>query len=99
MSLMTNHVEAPTMSDHPSVQDFRADLLSPVAFHRVKALHALECQAEAIEGTPLGRELIGFVSRGIPYYSLEDPHYQVWVAQAVKHWERVGKKASAALAA
>jgi hypothetical protein len=87
------------MIDHRTAQDFRADLLSPVAFHRVKALHALERQAEVIEGTPLGRELIDFVSRGIPYYSLEDAQYQSWVDQAVKHWERVGKKASAALAA
>jgi hypothetical protein len=87
------------MSDHRTTQDFRADLLSPVAFHRVKALHALERQAEAIEGSPLARELIDFVSRGIPFYSLEDDHYRVWVNQAVKHWERVGKKVSAAVAA
>lgn len=79
--------------------EFRAELLSPVAFHRVKALHALECQAQAIDSTPLGRELLDFASRGIPYYSLEDASYTGWVDKAVKHWEKLDKKLKSAVPA
>lgn len=87
------------MSHQHTPTEFRAELLSPVAFHRVKALHALECQAQSIEATPLGKELLDFASRGIPYYSLEDSHYSVWVDKAVKHWEKLNKKLKAAVAA
>jgi hypothetical protein len=72
--------------------EFKAELLSPVAFHRVKALHALECMAQSIDGTPLGRSVLDFVSRGIPYYALEDAAYTQWVSQATAHWEKVAAK-------
>lgn len=85
---------------HPlTAQAFRGELLSPVAFHRVKALHALECQAHLLEGTPQGKALVTFVSRGIPYFSQDSTHYAGWVDQAVAYWELVSQKAGLAVAA
>ena len=36
----------------------------------------------------LAREVLDFTSRGIPYYSLDDQHFQSWVAQAVSLWQK-----------
>jgi hypothetical protein len=69
--------------------EFRADLLSPVAFHRVKALHALELQAQGLSDARLAAQIAAFTARGVPYYALDDQHYTAWVQQAVSLWTQV----------
>ena len=68
--------------------ELRADLCSPVAFHRVKALHLIEQLGEHSRDKRLAREVLDFTSRDIPYYSLDDQHFQSWVAQAVSLWQK-----------
>jgi hypothetical protein len=64
----------------------RQQLMSDHPMHRIKALHALEVARAA---TPEQQAAARFASRGIPFYSAQDPHYRAWVDKAVGHWERV----------
>ena len=64
----------------------RQQLMSDHPMHRIKAVHALEVARAA---TPEQQAAVRFASRGIPFYSAQDPHYRAWVDKAVGHWERV----------
>ena len=44
-----------------SPAEFRADLLSPVAFHRVKALHALELHGQALSDARLAGQILSLI--------------------------------------
>ncbi len=86
------------MSSSPSfVMDastLRERLMAPEPMPRVTALHALEGELELEQGASPARVALAsaaarFVERGIPYYSLQDPHYRAWVSKAVSYWERL----------
>ena len=89
-------------SSHSSVMDastLRERLMAPEPMPRVTALHALEEEAELEQGASPARVALAnaaarFVERGIPYYSLQDPHYRAWVSKAVSYWERLHQRAS-----
>lgn len=77
------------MSTHSNVIYFQAELRSPVAFDRTKALHSLELMGEQLHDQALAKEVLEFTSRGVPYYALEDAHFNAWVGQAGGLWTRV----------
>ena len=64
----------------------RQQLMSDHPMQRIKALHALELERAS---TPEQQAAARFASRGIPFYSAQDPHYRAWVDKAVGHWQRV----------
>lgn len=70
---------------------FRQGLLAPEPMPRVVALHALEAEIEHVQGgnPALVNAAARFVERGIPYYNVQDPHYQAWVSKAVSYWEKL----------
>lgn len=84
-------------SSHSSVMDsstLRERLMAPEPMPRVTALHALEGELELEQGASPARVALAnaaarFVERGIPYYSVQDPHYRAWVSKAVSYWERL----------
>ena len=76
------------MSTHSNVIYFQAELRSPVAFDRTKALHSLELMGEQLHDQTLAKEVLEFTSRGVPYYALEDSHFNAWVGQAGGLWTR-----------
>jgi hypothetical protein len=69
--------------------EFQAELCSPVAFHRIKALHLLERLADEAKDSRLQREVSTFTGRGVPYYALHAPHFNAWVQQASGLYGRV----------
>ncbi len=85
------------MSSHTTAMDastLRERLMAPEPMPRVAALHALEGKLELQQGASPARVALAnaaarFVERGIPYYSLQDPHYRAWVSKAVSYWERL----------
>jgi hypothetical protein len=85
------------MSSHISVMDastLREHLMAPEPMPRVTALHALEEEIERKPGANRARVALAhaaarFVERGIPYYSVQDPHYRAWVSKAVEYWEKL----------
>lgn len=73
----------------------REHLMAPDPMPRVTALHALE-EIELEHGASPSRVALAhaaakFVERGIPYYSVQDPHYRAWVSKAVSYWERLSQ--------
>lgn len=76
------------MNTHSNVIYFQAELRSPVAFDRTKALHSLERMGEQLQDQALAKEVLAFTSRGVPYYALEDAHFNGWVGQAGSLWSR-----------
>jgi len=76
------------MSTHSNVIYFQAELRSPVAFDRTKALHSLELMGEQLLDKALAKEVLDFTSRGVPFYALEDSHFNAWVGQAGGLWTR-----------
>jgi hypothetical protein len=85
------------MSSHSAAMDattLRERLMAPEPMPRVTALHALEEELELQQGASPARVALAhaaarFVERGIPYYSVQDPHYRAWVSKAVSYWERL----------
>lgn len=86
------------MSAHPTAAIdaaiLRERLLAPEPMPRIMALHALEEEIEQLQGgsaacVALANAAARFVERGIPYYNLQDPHYQAWVSKAVSYWEKL----------
>jgi len=83
------------MSLPASVTDsdtLRAQLMAPDPMQRAIALHALEVEvvrrAAASRGA-LAHEVEKFTARGIPFYSLHDPHFCNWVGKAVAYWQKL----------
>ena len=84
------------MSSATAVMDastLRERLMAPEPMPRFTALHALE-EVELEQGASPARVALAnavarFVERGIPFYSLQDPHYRDWVSKAVSYWERL----------
>ncbi|MBL0727556.1 hypothetical protein [Piscinibacter sp. HJYY11] len=74
---------------------FREGLLAPEPMPRFVALHALEEEIEHSQGSDaaLASAAARFVERGIPYYNVQDPHYQAWVSKAVSYWEKLHGRA------
>jgi len=76
----------------------RERLMAPEPMPRFTALHALEAEAEHRHGdsalASVASAAARFVERGIPYYNLQDPHYQAWVAKAVSYWEKLSGRAA-----
>lgn len=73
---------------------FREGLLAAEPMPRFVALHALEEEIEHSQGgdassVALANAAARFVERGIPYYNVQDPHYQAWVSKAVSYWEKL----------
>ena len=69
----------------------RENLMAPNPMQRAIALHALEVELER-KGAPratLANEVAKFTARGIPFYSLRDPHFCDWVGKAVSYWQRL----------
>ena len=89
----------PQTLDLLTAAEFQAELCSPVAFHRIKALHLLERLAEEGKDARLHREVNTFTSRGVPYYALHDPHFNAWVQQASGLYGRVRQQLPESLAA
>jgi hypothetical protein len=91
------------MSSASSVMDsstLRERLMAPEPMPRFTALHALE---EAVlepgagpSRVALAQAVARFVERGIPYYSVQDPHYRAWVSKAVSYWERLQQRSQKA---
>lgn len=87
------------MPSHSSAMNaftLRERLMAPEPMPRVTALHALEAELELQHGASPARVALAhaaakFVERGIPYYSVQDPHYRAWVSKAVSYWERLQK--------
>jgi hypothetical protein len=79
--------------------EYQAELCSPVAFHRIKALHLLERVADELKDARLQREVASFTGRGVPYYALHDPHFNAWVQQASGLYGRVRQQLPDTLAA
>lgn len=84
------------MSSASSVMDsstLRERLMAPEPMPRFTALHALEAIELEQDASParvaLAQAAARFVERGIPYYSVQDPHYRAWVSKAVSYWERL----------
>jgi hypothetical protein len=71
----------------------RERLMAPEPMPRFTALHALEAieleQGASPARVALAQAAARFVERGIPYYSVQDPHYRAWVSKAVSYWERL----------
>jgi len=72
-------------------QTLRRQLMAPNPMQRAIALHALEVEVERCAGPSpqLGNEVAKFVSRGIPFYALNDPHYCSWVGKAASYWDKL----------
>lgn len=74
---------------------FREGLMAPQPMPRFVALHALEEEIEHsshggdASSVALAHAAARFVERGIPYYNVQDPHYQAWVSKAVSYWEKL----------
>lgn len=77
------------MTTIASSQDLHTELMAPEAMTRVRALHAVEVEADKAGSTPLSQAFTDFAARGIPFYSPQDPHYQEWVGKAVGYWEQL----------
>jgi hypothetical protein len=93
------------MSAHPTAalnaSILRERLMAPEPMPRIMALHALEEEIEHLQGSDastvaLAHAAARFVERGIPYYNLQDPHYQAWVGKAVSYWEKLHGSAARA---
>ena len=83
MDLETSVVDSQTLRRH---------LMAPNPMQRAIALHALEVEVERCPGSgraQLGNEVSKFVSRGIPFYALNDPHYCSWVGKAASYWDKL----------
>lgn len=81
-----------------SDESLRKNLMSLDPMQRTLALHALEIQIARNAGhatTELLNEVAHFTERGIPFYSLRDPHFCEWVGQAVLYWQRLRAQTSA----
>jgi hypothetical protein len=70
----------------------REQLMAPDPMQRAIALHALE--VEVVRGATGARgalvhEVEKFTARGIPFYSLHDPHFRNWVGKAVAYWQKL----------
>ena len=75
-----------------SDDSLRENLMAPNPMQRAIALHALEVELERGNGAPrasLANEVAKFTARGIPFYSLRDPHFCDWVGKAVSYWQRL----------
>ena len=70
-------------------QTLRQHLMAPDPMLRLLGLHALERELERHPAGALINEIARFAARGIPYYSLSDPHFMEWVGKAVAYWERL----------
>jgi hypothetical protein len=82
MDLETSVVDSQTLRRH---------LMAPNPMQRAIALHALEVEVERLPACDrsLGNEVEKFVSRGIPFYALNDPHYCSWVGKAASYWDKL----------
>ena len=70
--------------------ELRQQLTAADPMARAIGLHALEIEVERRPGgDALAQEASRFAARGIPYYSLQDPHFQDWVGKAVSYWEQL----------
>ena len=83
-----------SMSAEMTVSTLRECLMAPEPMPRAMALHMLEeeighRQCGDASSIALANAAARFVERGIPYYSLHDPHYQAWVSKVVSYWERL----------
>lgn len=81
-----------------SDESLRKNLMAPDPMHRTLALHALEIQVEQRAGQAtkgLINEVVNFTARGIPFYSVRDPHFCEWVGQAVWYWQQLHAKKAA----
>ena len=81
-----------------SDESLRKNLMAPDPMQRTLALHALEIAIERSADqatTGLVSEVACFTARGIPFYSLQDPHFCEWVGQAVLYWQRLHAEKSA----
>jgi hypothetical protein len=72
----------------------RERLMAPEPMPRIVALHALEEEIGHLQRgdaacVALANAAARFVERGIPYYNVQDPHYQAWVSKAVSYWEKL----------
>jgi hypothetical protein len=70
----------------------RQQLTAADPMQRAIGLHALEIEVERCTCTGRGgltQEVARFAARGIPYYSLQDPHFKEWVGKAVAYWEKL----------
>jgi hypothetical protein len=83
------------MDLQPSVIDsdtLREQLMAPDPMQRAIALHALEVEGvrgAAASRVALAHEVEKFTARGIPFYSLHDPHFRNWVGKAVAYWQKL----------
>ena len=84
-----------TSHSSPSITDaasLRQQLMAPDPMQRAMGLHALEMEVSRCSGAAraaLIHEVTRFAARGIPYYALDDRHFQHWVGRAVSYWERL----------
>jgi len=83
----------PSASSAMDSSTLRECLMAPQPMPRFTALHALEEvvleQGASPARVALAQAVARFVERGIPYYSVQDPHYRAWVSKAVSYWERL----------
>jgi hypothetical protein len=73
-------------------KQLRDQLTAADPMQRAIGLHALELEVARCTGGrcgPLTQEASKFAERGIPYYSLQDRHFQDWVGKAVSYWEKL----------
>lgn len=79
----------------PSIIDaasLRQQLTARDPMQRAIGLHALEVEVGRCSSganASLSQEAARFAARGIPYYALDDRHFQHWVGRAVSYWERL----------
>lgn len=88
----------PTSHAVMDASTLREHLMAPQPMPRVAALHVLEEGIEHLQGgdaasVALANAAARFVERGIPYYNVQDPHYQAWVSKAVSYWEKLSQSA------
>ncbi len=76
------------MNTHSNVIYFQAELRSPVAFDRTKALHSLEQMGEHLHDKDLANEVLDFASRGVPFYAPDEARFNAWIGQAGGLWAR-----------
>ena len=68
----------------------RQRLTAADPMERAMGLHAIEIEVGRCPARgSLVQEASRFAERGIPYYSLQDPHFQDWVGKAVSYWEKL----------
>lgn len=75
-----------------SAASLRQQLMARDPMQRAIGLHALEVEVGRCASgakASLSQEAARFAARGIPYYALDDRHFQHWVGRAMSYWERL----------